>query len=299
MSHPTDKPRRKRRTKDQIIADNKAGHDATTSVEKPQTDNNTVEDQEVAKRVFGPDIYNRDKHGLLNCVEYAFNEDGSVNWRAMVNPKHLYANKGWFEAKKKAIPSSIEGLSDSQLLISLSGIKALAKLRGFHSVDYDVSHPFENHVTSRCSINWEANYETIGAVRYSECANATSDNTNVFCDKFLETIACNRSFVRCVRNFLNIYIVSEEEIDMSPEKMAEPNDSRSEITPQGTLKKIVNQVYGIDDFEAFKSTVLRPFWVDETYRPKNGGTWGSFDSIPPKSCRELMAIIKTEAKKKL
>jgi len=39
-----------------------------------------------AKKLFGPDVYKRDEHGLLECVDYVFNDDGSVNWRAMIKP---------------------------------------------------------------------------------------------------------------------------------------------------------------------------------------------------------------------
>jgi hypothetical protein len=36
------------------------------------------------KKIYGPDIYKRDIHGLLENVDYKFNDDGSVNWRAMI-----------------------------------------------------------------------------------------------------------------------------------------------------------------------------------------------------------------------
>ncbi len=39
----------------------------------------------------------RKANGLLSNVEYVFNEDGSINWRAMVKAEHLYPNKDWFE----------------------------------------------------------------------------------------------------------------------------------------------------------------------------------------------------------
>ena len=53
---------------------------------------------------------------------------------------------------------------------------------------------------------------------YSDTANATLDNTDSFCAKFLETIACNRAFVRCVRNYLGVHIVGADEIDKSENK---------------------------------------------------------------------------------
>ena len=93
----------------------------------------------MTSKTYGPDLWKRNEHGLLDSVDYIFNKDGSVNWRAMINPEHLYPNKDWFEIRKMPMPNSIEGLDDSQLLIKLGVIKELAKLRGFHSVTYDIT----------------------------------------------------------------------------------------------------------------------------------------------------------------
>ena len=71
------------------------------------------------KKVYGPDIYKRNEHGLLENIDYTFNEDGSVDWRSMVKDEFLYPNKGWFEARKKDVPKSIDGLKDNHLLIML------------------------------------------------------------------------------------------------------------------------------------------------------------------------------------
>jgi len=43
--------------------------------------------------------YKRNEAGLLEGVDYKFNDDGSVDWRSMIDPKHLYPNKGWFESR--------------------------------------------------------------------------------------------------------------------------------------------------------------------------------------------------------
>jgi hypothetical protein len=98
--------------------------------------------KKAAKKFYGPDVYKRNGHGLLENAEYIFNEDGSVNWRAMIKPEFLYPNKGWFEARNKAVPTSSEGLDDKQLLIMLGGIKELAKMRGYHNVDFTVNECF-------------------------------------------------------------------------------------------------------------------------------------------------------------
>ena len=79
--------------------------------------------------IYGPDIYIRNRYGLLENKEYIFNEDGSIDWRSMIKPEFLYPNKGWFDIRNKTVPTSVDGLEDKQLLIMLGGIKELAKLR--------------------------------------------------------------------------------------------------------------------------------------------------------------------------
>ena len=98
------------------------------------------------KKIYGPDIYKRNEHGLLENVDYTFNEDGSIDWRAMIKPEFLYPNKGWFDARNKPTPKTSEGLDDKQLLIMLGGIKELAKLRGYSSIDFEVNNVSDGYV---------------------------------------------------------------------------------------------------------------------------------------------------------
>ena len=52
----------------------------------------------------------RDAKGLLGSVDYVFNKDGSINWRAMINDKWLYPNPS------KNLPSQdISNLKDEYL----------------------------------------------------------------------------------------------------------------------------------------------------------------------------------------
>lgn len=255
------------------------------------------------KKIFGPDIYSRDKHGLLKNVEYHFNEDGSVDWRSMIKPEFLYPNKGWFDMRNQEMPSSIEGLKDNQLLIMLGGIKDLARLRGFHNVAFEVENVSEGYVTAKCTIDWIGNYEsgdtaydgTNTTVSYQDIANATFENTDSFCEKFLETIACNRAFVRCVRNFLNVHIVGADEIDKSPSTpskatSAKKGGSFAPITPSGLLEKNLMDRHGIDTFDAFKE-LLRDLWKSEKYVNESVKDWSDFSDIPAKEARKLISII--------
>jgi hypothetical protein len=251
-----------------------------------------------AKKLFGPDVYKRDEHGLLDCVDYIFNEDGSVNWRAMIKPEFLYPNKGWFDMRGQQVPSSTDGLRDNQLLIMLGGIKELAKLRGFSTVAFDVKNVEEGYVTARCDIEWIGNYESSNNnVCYEDYANASLENTDAFCEKFLETIACNRAFVRCVRNFLNIHIVGADEIDKSGNRSSQDQSStpaqpssNSPITPSELLEKTLRDKHSVDSFDSFKDK-LRDFWKDGKYVNEEVKNWSSFKDIPAKESRKLIGIL--------
>ena len=248
--------------------------------------------KKTAKKFYGPDAYKRNEHGLLENVDYEFNEDGTVNWRAMIKPEFLYPNKGWFDVRNKPVPTSTEGLDDKQLLIMLGGIKELAKMRGYSTVAFDVVHSSDGYVTAKCTISWNKNYETQDEVVYQDYANATLANTDNFCAKFLETIACNRAFVRCVRNYLNIHIVGADEIDKSQGsgQAVEADAVATPITPVDLLEKTLREKHGVDSFESCKK-VLRDLWKDDKYRNESAAEWDSFADIPAKEARKLIVAL--------
>jgi len=237
----------------------------------------------------GPALFKRDENGLLENVDYIFNDDGSVDWRAMIGEEHLFPNKSWFEARGKDAPSSSNGLKDYQLLIKLSGIKELARLRGFRDVSYTINRCDSNHVTVTCKIEFCPNYETNGeAVSFQDMANATLDNTSNFATKFLETIACNRAFVRCVRNFLNVHIVGDDEIDKSGSAPITAQANSNVITPHGILEQKFEDFNGLKDF-------LRELWQQKLYRNESVKEWVGFEDIPPKEARILLKLAKSAA----
>lgn len=240
----------------------------------------------------GPSSYARDENGLLINTQYSFSEDGSVDWRAMIKEEHLFPNKSWFELRKKDVPRSIEGLKDHQLLIKLSGIKELARLRGFDSVSFETVKCELDHVAVKCVMSFIPNYETGERVVYEDMANATLDNTSSFAKKFLETIACNRAFVRCVRNFLNVHIVGDDEIDKSDNKSQ--GSKLNDLSPAGVLKKELKDKHSVSSYEDFLP-MLRELHKDglvsiETETIKK---WNDFSDISAKDCRILLGIIKT------
>lgn len=157
-----------------------------------------------------PFVVSRNGFGLIEnapSINYAFSENGLVDWRKMINPKFLVPNK------QKTKETDISKLEDKDILILLGGVKELAQIRGYTSVEYRVTTFSSDAVTAVCSIRFIPNYETEQReVLFSAIGDATFSNTTSFGRNFLGPIAENRAFVRCVRNFLRINIVGSDEL---------------------------------------------------------------------------------------
>jgi hypothetical protein len=119
------------------------------------------------------------------------------------------------------------------------------------------------------------------------------DNTDELGGKFLETMACNRAFVRCVRNYLGIHIVGFDEIDKSENSLSMDSSENSEngsiSKPSEVLQKKA-EGKGIKSFEDFKK-VLREMWKNGTYKNDNAKDWNKYDDIPIKECRKLLLLL--------
>jgi hypothetical protein len=227
-----------------------------------------MNDQIAAPLPKSPRISLRDERNLVKETDYVFNKDGSVNWRAMVNPTYLYPNKDHFARKNQSIPETIEGLRDDQLLIKLAGIKELAKLRGYTRIAFAFPKLEREYVVATCSIDWMDNFESNSFTDHEswdhpssmDVANATTENTDGFGQKFLETIAANRAFVRAVRNYLGIHIVGEDEIAKGNglKASSQSSDGAADVSPQGILSKKFAEGIGGDILE-FREW-LRVLW---------------------------------------
>jgi hypothetical protein len=138
------------------------------------------------------------------------------------------------------------------------------------------------------------NYETGGqAVMFQDMANATYENTSSFAKKFLETIACNRAFVRAVRNFLNVHIVGDDEMDKSDPTTT--LSQSSDMSPVGVLKKSLKEKHSITEYEEFKN-LLRELHKEGKVEKISIDTirsWDNFSNISPKDARILVGIIKS------
>ena len=152
----------------------------------------------------------RDSSGLITKpkIEYAFTDEGLIDWRKLVNDKWLVPNR------QRTDETDTSKLEDKDLLILLGGIKELAQIRGYSSVEYDIRSPSLDYVVATCKITWIPNFETEDReITFSAIGDASPHNTQSFAKHFLGPIAENRSFVRCVRNFLKInyknYFISD------------------------------------------------------------------------------------------
>lgn len=200
-----------------------------------------------------PNIVKRNEYGLIESVNYVFNEGGFIDWRKMVKQEFLVANKQNFERRKQSVPENIENLDDKDLLILLGGIKELAQIRGFRSVNYDVKSPSPDYVVASCSITWIPNYETGGEeITFSAIGDASPNNTTNFARCYLGPIAENRSFVRCVRNFLKINVVSQEEVG-GVKATDEP--ASNDFNPKALLAQVMKEK-GVS-FDSLKTKLVK------------------------------------------
>tara|TARA_R100000808_G_C2150819_1_gene159674 strand:+ start:131 stop:862 length:732 start_codon:yes stop_codon:yes gene_type:complete len=200
-----------------------------------------------------PSLIKRDSNGLIvqPKVKYLFNEDGMIDWRKMVRAEHLVSNR------QRTQESDVSLLEDKDLLILLAGIKELSQVRGYSSVSYDVKSPSRDYVVASCTIDWIPNFETEGReISFSAIGDASPANTNSFATDYLGPIAENRAFVRCVRNFLRINVVGQDEIG-SPKAMSQGSQTSvnsGDFNPKSHLSSLMKSK-GIT-FDRLKSKLV-------------------------------------------
>ena len=104
--------------------------------------------------------------------------------------------------------------------------------------------PSPEYVVATCSIDWIPNYETEGReVTFSAIGDASPNNTQSFAKFFLAPIAENRAFVRCVRNFLRINIVAQDELPASGVKfpLEQEPAGQNQADPVSCLKAVMKE----------------------------------------------------------
>jgi hypothetical protein len=232
------------------------------------------------------EAFSRNESGLLKSLNYKYNEDGTINWKSMVKPEFLVPNKDKFQVGTDFNAIDVTQLDDSQLLILLGGIKDIACIRGFTSVDYEVVTARQDYVAVKCNISWIPNYETgMLPVKFSALADAHFENTSGFGNKFLMAIAENRAFIRSVRNFLRINIVGQDEID--PKKKNEVIEESQPTNPSNVLNKVMSEV-GLS-FDIIKNKLIEE-------KDQEAELWKDISDIPKKRIFEIIERIKRKNK---
>lgn len=235
--------------------------------------------QEISE-VIPRNLITRNKYGLIEdkSLNYIFNDDGTINWRKMIKAEHLVPNR------QKTQETDVSKLQDKDLLILLGGIKELAQIRGYTTVEYKVVAASENYFATSCRITWLPNYETGGKeIIFESLADATVNNTKSFARFFLAAIAENRAFVRCVRNFLKINIVSQEELGDA--KLIDDSITQNDnpTSPHSLLEKVMKEKS--INFDQLKKKLLKEKF-------DNAENLNSISDIPKAKIFELIERIK-------
>ena len=235
--------------------------------------------------------FKRDVNGLLECVDYTFNQDNTINWRAMINREYLVPNRDAFKNQKDVNLKEIDvsTLPDNQLLILLAGIKELAQIRGYTNVNYEVIQAQPDYVAVKCTIDWIPNYETSQKeVSFSALADAHLDNTKDFANNFLMAIAENRAFIRAVRSFLKINIVGNDEMGKTTHVDAEVEPNTLVTQPIALLEKTMEE-YNIS-FDQIKERAVQK-------KMDGSENWKDIKDISPLSMFTIISGIKNKNKK--
>jgi hypothetical protein len=230
--------------------------------------------------------FKRDVNGLLECVDYIFNPDNTINWRAMINKEYLVPNRDAFKNQKDVNLKEIDvtSLADNQLLILLAGIKELAQIRGYKNVSYDVIQSRPDYVSVKCTIEWFPNYETdMQPVSFSALADAHLDNTKDFAKNFLMAIAENRAFIRTVRSFLKINIVGNDE-------MGKTTHVDSEIEPNTLITQPISLLQNIMDEYKISFDQIKQRAIQKNM--DGASDWSTIKDIPPLSMFTIISGIK-------
>jgi hypothetical protein len=190
-------------------------------------------------------MFKRNSDGLVQGLDYKFDDQGLIDWRAMLDNKWLYPNPSSVDKGFCKRNTPVSDLQDKDLCIMLGGLKELAQWRGFANVNYTIVSASPEYVAMSCEIDWIPNFETSDSnnVTFSSVADAHLGNTRSFAKNFLAAIAENRAFSRAVRNFLRINIVSDIELGETKgqETYTEEQQSCIEIDKTATLKLLMTQ----------------------------------------------------------
>ena len=238
----------------------------------------------------------RNAFGLLDNLNYEFDESGFVNYKKLIPQEYLVPNKQYFERFKKPLPTTTEGLSDKEVLVLLQGWKALSGFRQYKSVNHDVISASRESVTVKTTIVWKGNYETsYEDVSFSALATASLDNTFSFAKNYLAEIAENRGLCRAIRGFLRIPIVGFDEVGPSSanETSNDQESNNNTLSPIHACYPLQRKLddYGIS-WEIFQASCVNK-------GVEGADSWTDIAQIPPNIVRGLIGKLIEKHEEKL
>ncbi len=227
--------------------------------------------------------FKRNDLGLISSISYEYDEDGYINWRKLVKPEFLYANK------EKTQETDVSKLKDDELIIRLYGLRYLAFLRGYKSIKY---HSHQNYtdggIVLSCEITFLPNFETDGQeVIHTGVAGANELNARDMSRTYLAETCSNRAFARCIREFLRIPIVSDQELSANQEIVYSAKKQGS--TPHDILTSHLDKAGTKFD------SMRRHFIAKGMF---NAGKWRSIEDIPVTTVFEIINLIKKKQEEK-
>tara|TARA_R110000822_G_scaffold110654_7_gene241028 strand:- start:3607 stop:4395 length:789 start_codon:yes stop_codon:yes gene_type:complete len=240
-----------------------------------------------------------DIDGLLcNGVDYEFGESGCVDWKATLLKRMdlLMPNRSWFFRNNQEPPrdiSDIEDPKEDQMALTLKATHWLLNSRGYRDITYKpiirTEDEFRKIATYSCKITFKGNYETnFEDVSYEAIASASNTNVvGVISMEYLDSTAQNRALSRAVRGFLNVNIVSDEEMgdDRARIRQEKEDLKSSDVSYPTLLKKKWQEKTGGSDFQAFKS------YMKENMIDVDAEKWEEVDN---KVLREAVGIMKND-----
>lgn len=243
----------------------------------------------------------RNSFGLLCKVNYKFTPEGFVDWRAMIPDEYVVLNREKYLKKSNPIDVATlseeeykklkEKASEADKVIKLAGLKEVARIRGFNSIDVDLQ-PEGDRVIAKATINWISNYETKGSGNTNVgVAEAHLDNTYGLSQRYLASIAENRAIARAIRFFLNIHTVSQDEIRV--EELDDFGSGGGEsYSPATVVQKKVKDAK--KSFEEFIQWIIESGEFDEMEQAK---VWEKFTDIPAREATIILSKINGFLKK--
>lgn len=237
----------------------------------------------------------RNEYGLLKNLNYVFDENGMVDWRAMIPVKYLYINPD--KKRRKEIEDKygkpydqidilLDKVEDRHLVSMLGGTKYLARIRGVKSVKVKIKESNESYASVTATIVFIPNYETESKeFTYSENACAHSNNTYSFAQQYLVEMATNRAVCRAIRMALSIFVVSQVEVS-GAQGYEERAETSSSVSFDGQIITNLKNKCEAKNISIQKLIIVaKEKWLSDL--EGNPDEWKTFEDIPKRDIYTL------------